>query len=101
MQSRAVIDAKFPVHVSSRVRKTTTFVVLRFCFLANVFFSACSQEHLQAFAEAADSTYGCLLVNGKVLCATDKWWDLTGQELVLLGRVRFRQRTILKERFPV
>nr|CAB3247665.1 protein fuzzy homolog [Phallusia mammillata] len=44
-------------------------------------------EHLQAFVEAADSTYGCLVVNGKVVCATNKWWMLTGQELALLGRL--------------
>nr|XP_039272521.1 protein fuzzy homolog [Styela clava] len=45
------------------------------------------QEHLNAFVEAADSTYGCLVAGGRVVCATEKWWMLTGLELALLGRL--------------
>ena len=45
------------------------------------------QEHLQAFLEASHSEYGCLVCNGKLFCATDKWWLLDGDELALLGRV--------------
>uniref|UniRef100_F7A2I6 Protein fuzzy homolog n=1 Tax=Ciona intestinalis TaxID=7719 RepID=F7A2I6_CIOIN len=45
------------------------------------------EEHLTAFAEAADSTYGCLVNNGQVVCATAKWWLLTGLELALLSRL--------------
>ena len=45
------------------------------------------QDHLNAFVEASDSTYGCLIAGGKVVCATEKWWMLTGLELALLGRV--------------
>lgn len=34
---------------------------------------------------AADSPYGCLMVDGHVVVATQKWWSLSGTELVLLG----------------
>ncbi|XP_006815770.1 protein fuzzy homolog [Saccoglossus kowalevskii] len=43
------------------------------------------QEHLESFVHAADSTYGCLCVMDRIAVATTKWWDLTGQELVLLS----------------
>ncbi|XP_077994990.1 protein fuzzy homolog [Glandiceps talaboti] len=43
------------------------------------------QDHLEAFVNAADSTYGCLSIAGRVAVATQKWWDLTGQELALLS----------------
>ena len=46
------------------------------------------QNHLQAFLEAANSQYGCLVFDGKLLCAAEKWRLLDGQELALLGRVR-------------
>ena len=42
------------------------------------------QTYLDAFAEAAQSPYGCLLVAGKVAVATRKWWELSALELVLL-----------------
>uniref|UniRef100_H2Z6H7 FUZ/MON1/HPS1 first Longin domain-containing protein n=1 Tax=Ciona savignyi TaxID=51511 RepID=H2Z6H7_CIOSA len=45
------------------------------------------EEHLSAFVEAAQSTYGCLVNDGRVVCATPKWWHLTGLELALLGRL--------------
>ncbi|XP_060604076.1 protein fuzzy homolog isoform X1 [Ruditapes philippinarum] len=43
------------------------------------------QSFLDAFAECADSPYGCLLVHGKVSVATRKWWSLTSGELVLIS----------------
>ncbi|XP_014662287.1 PREDICTED: protein fuzzy homolog [Priapulus caudatus] len=43
------------------------------------------QGALEGFVEYADSTYGCLLVRGKVAVATKKWWGLTGMELVLIS----------------
>ncbi|KAL4648454.1 hypothetical protein GN956_G7261 [Arapaima gigas] len=43
------------------------------------------QEALDAFTHAADSEFGCLLVHGKVVAATEKWWRLTPQEVVLLA----------------
>ncbi|XP_070200770.1 protein fuzzy homolog isoform X2 [Littorina saxatilis] len=43
------------------------------------------QNFLDAFVEAAGSTYGCLTVGGRVAVATHKWWSLSATELVLLG----------------
>ncbi|XP_033752782.1 protein fuzzy homolog [Pecten maximus] len=43
------------------------------------------QNFLDAFTDAAETVYGCLLVEGKVSVATKKWWNLTANELVLLG----------------
>ncbi|KAK6972830.1 protein fuzzy, partial [Biomphalaria glabrata] len=40
---------------------------------------------LDAFVEASDSPYGCLLANGRVVVATSKWWELSSTELVLLS----------------
>ncbi|XP_064601839.1 protein fuzzy homolog isoform X2 [Liolophura sinensis] len=45
------------------------------------------QAFLDAFVEAADSSYGCLLVHGKVAVATRKWWTFTSTELVLLSMI--------------
>ncbi|KAK7488783.1 hypothetical protein BaRGS_00019918 [Batillaria attramentaria] len=42
------------------------------------------QNFLEAFVEAADSPYGCLMVAGRVAVATQKWWNLSATELVLL-----------------
>ncbi|KAK2153983.1 hypothetical protein LSH36_280g03034 [Paralvinella palmiformis] len=42
------------------------------------------QSYIDAFAEAADSPYGCLLIAGKVAVATDTWWTMSSTELVLL-----------------
>ncbi|XP_066026825.1 protein fuzzy homolog isoform X3 [Pocillopora verrucosa] len=43
------------------------------------------QEFLDAFATAVSSEFGCLLVMGKVAVATERWWELTGMETVLLS----------------
>nr|XP_057923792.1 protein fuzzy homolog [Doryrhamphus excisus] len=43
------------------------------------------QEALQGFAKAADSEFGCLLVHGRIAAATDMWWRLAPQEIVLLS----------------
>ncbi|XP_023651862.2 protein fuzzy homolog [Paramormyrops kingsleyae] len=43
------------------------------------------QDTLNAFAQAAESDFGCLLVHGKMVVATDKWWRLAPQEVVLLA----------------
>ncbi|XP_066484339.1 protein fuzzy homolog isoform X1 [Tiliqua scincoides] len=42
------------------------------------------QECLEAFASAAESRFGSLLVGGRVLCATEQWWQLSAQEAMLL-----------------
>lgn len=47
--------------------------------------SSAFKEILDSFVDAADSTYGCILVHGKVVAATKKWWELTGIELVLIS----------------
>nr|XP_061786131.1 protein fuzzy homolog [Nerophis lumbriciformis] len=43
------------------------------------------QEAVQGFAAAADSEFGCLLVHGRVAAATEMWWRLAPQEIVLLS----------------
>ncbi|CAG5130731.1 unnamed protein product, partial [Candidula unifasciata] len=43
------------------------------------------QSFLDAFVESADSPYGCLVIHGRVVTATKKWWDLTATELLLLS----------------
>ncbi|XP_038071575.1 protein fuzzy homolog isoform X2 [Patiria miniata] len=47
--------------------------------------NATLQEPLEAFINSADSTFGCLHCNGRLVTATDKWWSLTGQEMTLLA----------------
>lgn len=43
------------------------------------------QEALAGFAEAAGSEFGCLMIHGRITAATDKWWRLAAQEMVLLS----------------
>ncbi|XP_022780586.1 protein fuzzy homolog isoform X3 [Stylophora pistillata] len=43
------------------------------------------QEFLDAFATSVSSEFGCLLIMGKVAVATERWWELTGLETVLLS----------------
>lgn len=43
------------------------------------------QETLESFTRAAESEFGCLLVRGRLAVATEKWWRLDPQELVLLS----------------
>ncbi|XP_008432759.1 protein fuzzy homolog [Poecilia reticulata] len=42
------------------------------------------QEAVDGFAQAADSEFGCLFVHGRIVVATEKWWRLAPQEVVLL-----------------
>ncbi|KAK7085773.1 hypothetical protein SK128_023816 [Halocaridina rubra] len=42
------------------------------------------QNEIDKFCETADSTYGCVMVQGKVLCGTKNFWSLSHIELVLL-----------------
>ncbi|XP_045908130.1 protein fuzzy homolog isoform X1 [Micropterus dolomieu] len=42
------------------------------------------QEAVDGFAQAADSEFSCLLVHGRIAAATEKWWRLAPQEVVLL-----------------
>merc|ERR1719427_588525 len=44
-------------------------------------------ESLTAFVEASQSQYGCLLKNGKIVCATSNWWSLEGAELAIINRL--------------
>lgn len=43
------------------------------------------QEAMDGFAQAADSEFGCLIVHGRIAAATEKWWLLAPQEIVLLS----------------
>ncbi|XP_062382937.1 protein fuzzy homolog [Sardina pilchardus] len=43
------------------------------------------QDALDAFTQASDSEFGCLLIRGRVAVATEKWWRLVSQEVVLLS----------------
>ncbi|CAJ0944978.1 unnamed protein product [Ranitomeya imitator] len=42
------------------------------------------QECLDGFTQAAESDFGCLLSGGKVVAATEKWWRLASQDVMLL-----------------
>ncbi|XP_053546804.1 protein fuzzy homolog [Bombina bombina] len=43
------------------------------------------QECLDSFTQAAESNFGCLMAGGKVVVATEKWWRLATQEVMLLN----------------
>lgn len=43
------------------------------------------QECLEAFAGAAESRFGCLVAGGRLALATEPWWQLAPQELLLLS----------------
>ncbi|XP_036412620.1 protein fuzzy homolog [Colossoma macropomum] len=43
------------------------------------------QQALDSFTQAANSEFGCLLIQGRVALATEKWWRLAPQEVVLLS----------------
>ncbi|XP_078511374.1 protein fuzzy homolog isoform X2 [Lissotriton helveticus] len=43
------------------------------------------QECLDAFTHAAESNFGCLMAAGRVVVATEKWWRLAAQEVMLLA----------------
>ncbi|XP_067408312.1 protein fuzzy homolog isoform X1 [Emydura macquarii macquarii] len=45
---------------------------------------AALQECLEAFAGAAESRFGCLVAGGRLALATEPWWQLAPQELLLL-----------------
>ncbi|XP_041848542.1 protein fuzzy homolog [Melanotaenia boesemani] len=47
--------------------------------------SALLQEAVDGFAQAVDSEFGCLIVHGRIATATEKWWRLAPQEVVLLS----------------
>lgn len=42
------------------------------------------QEAVDGFAQGADSEFGCLFIHGRIAVATEKWWRLAPQEVVLL-----------------
>lgn len=54
-------------------------VAKHWCFLPHPI-----QECLEAFASSAESQFGSLLTGGHVLCATEQWWQLAAQEVILL-----------------
>ncbi|XP_032624437.1 protein fuzzy homolog isoform X2 [Chelonoidis abingdonii] len=46
---------------------------------------AALQECLEAFVAAAESRFGCLVAGGRLALATEPWWQLAPQELLLLS----------------
>jgi hypothetical protein len=47
--------------------------------------SALLQSYLDKFADSLDTNYSCVTVGGKVCAATDKWWQLSQKEGILLS----------------
>jgi DNA topoisomerase 2-associated protein PAT1 len=45
----------------------------------------CSQALLDSFVDGADSTYGCLMCESRIVCATKNWWALHSDEIQLLA----------------
>lgn len=43
------------------------------------------QEAVVGFAQSLDSEFSCLAFHGRIAAATDKWWRLAPQEVVLLS----------------
>ncbi|XP_072281566.1 protein fuzzy homolog isoform X2 [Pyxicephalus adspersus] len=52
------------------------------CVISND--SVILQECLDGFTQAAESEFGCLLIGGKVVVATEKWWRLASLDAMLL-----------------
>ncbi|KAM3605433.1 uncharacterized protein V6R79_025646 [Siganus canaliculatus] len=42
-------------------------------------------DAIDGFAQSADSEFGCLIIHGRIAAATEKWWRLAPQEVVLLS----------------
>lgn len=43
------------------------------------------QEAVDGFAQSLDSEFSCLIIHGRIAAATEKWWRLAPQEVVLLS----------------
>ena len=43
------------------------------------------QNFLDSYVESVDSTYGCVLLDGRLVCATKNWWSLHPDEVNLLS----------------
>ncbi len=43
------------------------------------------QNCLESFVESLDSTYGCVFLHGKTVCATKNWWSLHPDEANLMS----------------
>lgn len=43
------------------------------------------QEAVVGFAQSLDSEFSCLTIHGRIAAATEKWWRLAPQEVVLLS----------------
>ncbi|CAB3990223.1 Hypothetical predicted protein, partial [Paramuricea clavata] len=58
-------------------------------------------EYLDAFVEAVNSEFGCLLVMGKIAVASERWWELSSTELVLLSLVIHSQPECSSRDIPI
>ena len=56
---------------------------------------------LDNFTESVDSTYGCLMVGGRVVTATSNWWSLHPDELCLLSLYCWTQSRATMSDTPV
>jgi hypothetical protein len=43
------------------------------------------QNYLDSYVESVDSTYGCVLLHGRIVCATKNWFLLHPDEVNLLS----------------
>ncbi|XP_043915565.1 protein fuzzy homolog isoform X2 [Protopterus annectens] len=43
------------------------------------------QDCLDTFTQAAQSNFGCIMMSGKVVVATEKWWRLAPQDVMMLA----------------
>ncbi|CAG9865513.1 unnamed protein product [Phyllotreta striolata] len=66
----------------------------------------CQENHLiqtvlDSFSESVDSSFCCVLIDGKISAATESWWSLHPVELRLLSFLAVSENTTDSKDFPV
>lgn len=80
----------FDSHTLDRIPNCSLFIYL-FCSFILFHSFICSivsftfQNFLDAFCDAGETSFGCLMVYRKIAVATRRWWSLSATELVLLS----------------